>query len=164
MPSEDAKPVKKEEVAKKAPAGEEEDETKSLSAMLQARKKNPTNAGTLTTKSGSKATKVKKEEPQDDDFDEPIKGKGKGSSGSSSKPAAKVKKEESGSDDDDDKPIFRKIPASKTDKVLWFWPFCFFYQVCYFSKGYSFGRVLYKGLVFISPCSLLRERGEGQIS
>ncbi|KAJ6306332.1 hypothetical protein OIU78_021615 [Salix suchowensis] len=96
MPSEDAKPVKKEEVAKKAPAGEEEDETKSLSAMLQARKKNPTNAGTLTTKSGSKATKVKKEEPQDDDFDEPIKGKGKGSSGSSSKPAAKVKKEEAG--------------------------------------------------------------------
>ncbi|KAG5246487.1 nucleolin [Salix suchowensis] len=121
MPSEDAKPVKKEEVAKKAPAGEEEDETKSLSAMLQARKKNPTNAGTLTTKSGSKATKVKKEEPQDDDFDEPIKGKGKGSSGSSSKPAAKVKKEEAGSgddDDDDDKPIFRKIPASKTDKKV----------------------------------------------
>uniref|UniRef100_A0A6N2LC73 Uncharacterized protein n=1 Tax=Salix viminalis TaxID=40686 RepID=A0A6N2LC73_SALVM len=118
MPSEDAKPVKKEEVAKKAPAGEEEDETKSLSAMLQARKKNPTNAGSLTTKSGSKATKVRKEEPQDDDFDEPIKGKGKGSSVSSSKPAAKVKKEEAGSDDDDDKPIFRKIPASKTDKKV----------------------------------------------
>ncbi|KAJ6931536.1 hypothetical protein NC652_014894 [Populus alba x Populus x berolinensis] len=121
MPSEDAKLAKKEEVVKKAPAGEEEDEKKSLSAMLQARKKNPTNAGTLTTKSGSKATKVRKEEPQDDDFDEPIKGKGKGSSGSSSKPAAKVKKEEPNSDDDDDdddKPIFKKIPASKTDKEL----------------------------------------------
>jgi hypothetical protein len=157
MPSEDAKLAKKEEVVKKAPAGEEEDEKKSLSAMLQARKKNPTNAGTLTTKSGSKATKVKKEEPQDDDFDEPIKGKGKGSSGSSSKPAAKVKKEEPNSDDDDDKPIFKKIPASKTDKVFWFWP-SFFYQVCYFSKGYSFGLALYKGLVFISPCGLLTER------
>ena len=159
MPSEDAKLAKTEEVVKKAPAGEEEDEKKSLSAMLQARKKNPTNAGTLTTKSGSKATKVKKEEPQDDDFDEPIKGKGKGSSGSSSKPAAKVKKAEPNSDDDDDddKPIFKKIPASKTDKVFWFWPF-FFYEVCYFSKGYSFGLALYKGLVFISPCGLLRER------
>lgn len=44
-----------------------------MSAILQARKKNPTNAGSLATKNGSEVTKVKKEEPQDDDFDEPIK-------------------------------------------------------------------------------------------
>ncbi|CAK7346193.1 unnamed protein product [Dovyalis caffra] len=112
MPSEDAKPVKKEVVVKK---GEEEE--KSLNAILQARKKNPTNAGTLTTKSGSKATKVKKEEPRDDDFVEPVKeeGKGKGSSGSGSKPVAKVKKEEANGDDDH-KPILKKTSTSKTDK------------------------------------------------
>jgi hypothetical protein len=91
MPSEDSKPVKKEDVVKKEQGGEGKEEDKSLSALLQARKKNPTNAGSLATKTGSKATKFKKEEPQDDDFDEPIKGKGKGFSGSSSKPVAKVK-------------------------------------------------------------------------
>ncbi|KAJ6938382.1 hypothetical protein NC651_004952 [Populus alba x Populus x berolinensis] len=109
MPSEDAKTVEKEEVVKKEQGGEGKEEEKSLSAIRQARKKNPTNAGSLATKTWSKITKVKKEEPQDDDFDEPIKGKDKGSSGSSSKPVAKVKKEEANSDDDDDhKPIFKK--------------------------------------------------------
>ncbi|KAJ7005811.1 hypothetical protein NC653_005211 [Populus alba x Populus x berolinensis] len=109
MPSEDAKTVKKEEVVKKEQGREGKEEEKSLSAIRQARKKNPTNAGSLATKNWSKVTKVKKEEPQDDDFDEPIKGKGKGSSGSSSKPVAKVKKEEANSDEDDDhKPIFKK--------------------------------------------------------
>ena len=84
----------------------------------------------------AEVTKVKKEEPQDDDFDEPIKGKGKGSSGSGSGPVAKGKKEEANGDDvdDDHKPVFKKTPASKTDKVIWF---CFFflYYACSFSKS-----------------------------
>lgn len=109
MPSEDSKAVKLKE--EKAEADE-----KSLSSILQARKKNPTNAGTLTTKSRPKDSKVKKEEPQvddnDDDFDKSVVVKS--SSGSRPK-TSKVKKEED--DDDDHKPISKK---NSPPKVLYF--------------------------------------------
>ncbi|KAF9686720.1 hypothetical protein SADUNF_Sadunf02G0018800 [Salix dunnii] len=83
----------------------------------------------------AEVNKVKKEEPQDDDFDEPIKGKGKGSSGSGSGPVAKGKKEEANSDDvdDDHKPIFKKTPASKTDKVIWLYRSSVWKQIFNFS-------------------------------
>ncbi|KAJ9186449.1 hypothetical protein P3X46_002021 [Hevea brasiliensis] len=95
-----------------------EADEKSLSSIPQARKKsrkNPTNAGTLTTKSRPKNAKVKKEEPQVDDndhdhFDTPIMVKG--SSGSRPK-VAKVKKEEGKDDDDDHRSISKKNFDSK---------------------------------------------------
>ncbi|KAF2324693.1 hypothetical protein GH714_016316 [Hevea brasiliensis] len=107
-----------------------EADEKSLSSIPQPRKKsrkNPTNAGTLTTKSRPKNAKVKKEEPQVDDndhdhFDTPIMVKG--SSGSRPK-VAKVKKEEDKDDDDDHRSISKKNFDSKRD------PLRIFYETLY---------------------------------
>ncbi|CAL1383946.1 unnamed protein product [Linum trigynum] len=106
MPSEDSKPVKQES----------EDDERSLSSMVLARRKNPTNAGTVTPKPRPKPAKVKKESSEDEDdsdedFDGVVKPK-KGSSQVRSKSAAKLKKEE----DDDEKPIARRSSASKPAK------------------------------------------------
>ncbi|CAI0435699.1 unnamed protein product [Linum tenue] len=98
MPSEDSKPVKQES----------EDDERSLSSMVLARRKNPTNAGTVTPKPRPKPAKVKKD---DEDFDGAVKPK-KGSSQVRSKAAAKLKKEE----EDDEKPIARRSSASKPAK------------------------------------------------
>ncbi|CAN1163330.1 hypothetical protein LINPERPRIM_LOCUS32602 [Linum perenne] len=106
MPSEDSKPAKKEMT------DDDDLDDRSLSSIMQARRKNPTNAGTLTPKSLPKSAKLEKEE---DDFDQPIKPKGS----SHPKPKiTKVKKEdvEDDSDDEDEKPISKRISASKADK------------------------------------------------
>ncbi|KAJ8772689.1 hypothetical protein K2173_027866 [Erythroxylum novogranatense] len=113
MPSEDAKSVKREAVK-----AEQEAEDRSLSSILQARKKNPTNAGTLAAKSRPKEGKMKKED-YEDYKDEPIKVKG--SSGSRSKPKSeKVKKEVSFSDeeDDDDEPLSKRSVTTKNTREL----------------------------------------------
>ncbi|KDP36920.1 hypothetical protein JCGZ_08211 [Jatropha curcas] len=109
MPSEDAKAAKVKEEGK----AETDAEDKSLSSILQARKKNPTNAGTLITKPRPKDGKVKKEEPQfaEDSI------KVKSSSGSRPKPA-KVKKEDENGDDSDRKPTSKDNSAAKVDKEL----------------------------------------------
>ncbi|XVF73913.1 hypothetical protein PTKIN_Ptkin13bG0019100 [Pterospermum kingtungense] len=110
MPSEDSKAVKKEE-----PIDDEAD-GKSLSSMLENRKKKPSrnsnNAAISNSKSRPKEGKVKKEEPvDDDDLDKvPIKSS---SSGSRAKPT-KLKKEES--DDEDEKPISKRSSSTKADK------------------------------------------------
>lgn len=103
MPSDDAKAVKKED-------------EKSLSCMLESRKKKPTNG------------KVKKEEPKDedddDDFQKPLK---------KAAPRSKVKKEHNViyDDDDDHKPIsFKNSSAStKADSKV-------FLFALFFSKNY----------------------------
>ncbi|CAN0872027.1 hypothetical protein LINGRAHAP2_LOCUS10011, partial [Linum grandiflorum] len=104
MPSEDSKPVKNE----MADDGDLDD--RSLSTIMQARRKNPTNAGSITPKSRPKLAKSEKEE---DDFDQLIKPKG------SSQPKSKitkVKKDDDDEDDEDEKPISKRNSASKADK------------------------------------------------
>lgn len=96
MPSEDAKPVKMKSEVK----DEGEDDEKSLSSIMENRKKKLANIN----------AKVKKEEPLDYDSDKPTRARSKES---------KVKKEENADDDDEDeKPLAKRSSGVKPDKVF----------------------------------------------
>lgn len=104
MPSDDAKAVKKED-------------EKSLSCMLESRKKKPTNG------------KVKKLEPKDeddyDDFQKPLK---------NAASRSKVKKENNAIDDDDDdhKPISLKNSTStKADSKVFLFALFFLVKITF---------------------------------
>lgn len=117
MPSDDSKPLKKEESL-------EDEDDQSLGSLLKNHKKKAENAS--LTKSKPASAKVKKEDPGNDSVDKSIKVT---SNGSRPKVAAKVKKDD---DDDDEKPIAAKKPASKTEKPsqVWSQPFFSFTKCC----------------------------------